>query len=165
MEQDLLQLEEKVTELTEWKQNREDDRLSFPVDTMSRKTLDRDLFVFTGRTFPFPLTGLAALTSFATEVKINDKKRQLIFTLELLPFTVNAGTDVFTNTNGEHNLQNGQQIGLATTSLLPGGLNSTTIYYIINRTGTTFKVSTSLGGSAVDVLDAGLGTQYYGILS
>jgi hypothetical protein len=43
--------------------------------------------------------------------------------------------------------------------VLPGGVTEDTIYYVIasGLTATAFKVSTSSGGSTIDVTDAGLG--------
>jgi hypothetical protein len=47
-----------------------------------------------------------------------------------------------------------------TTGALPTGLTVGTVYYVLSasRTSTTFRVSTSIGGSAVDTTGAGSGT-------
>lgn len=48
---------------------------------------------------------------------------------------------------------------------VPAGLNATTIYYVINAStgtsSTTFKVSATKGGAAVDITSTGSGTQYF----
>ncbi len=160
-EEEIIQLEKKVQMLTDWKNARKKERLSSPLDFHSRIALDKGLFVFTGRIFPFPPIGLAYFSSYAFGILINDKKRRLVVTLPTLQFTINAATDVFTNVKGQHNLKNGDTIGVATTSLLPAGLFETTSYFVINRTGNTFQVSLTLGGPPVGVTDTGLGQQYW----
>ncbi len=161
MESELQQLEQRVQGLIDWKRKREKERFIYPLDHSSKVTLNKGLFVTTGRIFPFPLTGLAYLITYDWEIKINDKVRQLIVTLPLLPFTVNATTNVFTNTNGQHNLKDGDRVGFTSTSLLPSPLDEITIYYIINQTGNKFEVATSFPGSAVNITDIGLGDHYW----
>ena len=53
---------------------------------------------------------------------------------------------------------NNTAVRFSTTELLPAPLTTTTTYYVINRTGTTFQVSTSVGGSAVATSAFGSGT-------
>lgn len=80
-------------------------------------------------------------------------------------FTVNTGTDVITLTksNANYTIANDMVVYFTTSGTLPGGM-STNSYYVINATdsGTsaTFKISNSLGGSAVDITSSGTGTQY-----
>lgn len=85
-------------------------------------------------------------------------------TKQIEPFavTVNAGTDTFTNT-GTNPLANGDQIRLrAIDGNLPVPLEEELFgqskkYYVINRTGTTFQASLTLGGSAIDITNIGTG--------
>jgi hypothetical protein len=85
-------------------------------------------------------------------------------------FTVDAGTDVFTSNS--HGLVDGDAVNLTTTGTLPAPLTTSTtgsaslvttetIYWIINSTTNTFKLSTSSGGSAVNVTDTGTGTHSF----
>jgi len=53
---------------------------------------------------------------------------------------------------------NDTAVRFTTTSLLPAPLATTTTYYVINRTATTFQVSLTLGGSAVATNAFGSGT-------
>ena len=53
---------------------------------------------------------------------------------------------------------NGTAVRFTTTSLLPAPIVATTTYYVINRTATTFQVSLTSGGSAVDTNAFGSGT-------
>lgn len=54
-----------------------------------------------------------------------------------------------------HGLSNGDIISFSSTGSLPTGLTASTDYYVINKTADTFQVSTSFGGSAVDITAAG----------
>ncbi|MBL4664660.1 MAG: hypothetical protein JKY23_01670, partial [Nitrospinaceae bacterium] len=47
---------------------------------------------------------------------------------------------------------------LTTRDTLPAGLGTETPYAVVNRTGAGFKVSTSVGGSAIDITDSGTDT-------
>jgi hypothetical protein len=71
-------------------------------------------------------------------------------------FTVNASTDVVTS--NAHGLVDGMIIQVSSTTTLPDPLAADTDYYIISATTNTFKVSTTRGGSAVDLTDTGTGT-------
>ncbi len=170
MDQEIKQLEDRVAGLLKWKDERSEERLTFPLDFVSRRTLNyysNPLFsglpVSTGRLFPSFLDVITELLAVGLEVRINGQKRILLLTIELNQFTVNTSTDVITNSAGSHNLNNGDQIAFTSTNFLPVGLSALSIYYVINRTGTTFQVSTTRGGSAVDITTSGTGTQYYGL--
>lgn len=82
----------------------------------------------------------------------------------LVPFTVNATTDVVTS--GGRAFRNGERVRVSTTGTLPGGLAVDTDYYVVNAdaTGATFKLSATSGGSAIDLTTAGTGTHYFGRL-
>lgn len=67
-----------------------------------------------------------------------------------------ATSDVITSAS--HGLANANTVVVSTTNTLPGGLSTGTVYYVINATTNTFKLSTSQGGSAVDITDTGTGT-------
>jgi len=78
-------------------------------------------------------------------------------------FTADAGTDILTlvtsasatpNYSPELNLI----VRFTTTTTLPAGLSTGTNYYVIPVSASTFKVSTSYDGAAVNITDAGTGT-------
>lgn len=71
-------------------------------------------------------------------------------------FTANASTD--TLTASDHQLADGARVRLTTTGTLPAGLSTGTDYYVIERTGDTFQLAATEGGSAIDVTDTGSGT-------
>ena len=71
-------------------------------------------------------------------------------------YTVNAGTDVLTLTNP---LIDGTRVNLFTTVSVPGGLSLSTTYYVVDASGSTCKLSLISGGAAIDITNAGTGTQ------
>lgn len=76
-------------------------------------------------------------------------------------FTVVAGTDVGTATSTVLTLT-GTEVTFTTTDTLPTGLATSTTYYLIYQSATTFKVASSLAnayaGTAIDITDTGTGT-------
>ncbi len=66
-------------------------------------------------------------------------------------------------TLSSHGLSIGDAVVFSTSSSLPGGLTVGTVYYVIatNFTSSTFKVATSVGGTAVQITSAGAGTQSF----
>ena len=75
-------------------------------------------------------------------------------------FTADAGTDVLTLAGGVCDFLDDQTVKLETTGTLPAGLSDSTTYYLINvdRDAGTCQLSTSEGGSAVNITDGGTGT-------
>ena len=77
-------------------------------------------------------------------------------------FTADAGTD--TLTAASHGLVNDQRVSVrlqdpaGATDALPAGLQAKTAYFVVGATAGTFQLSTSVGGGAVDITDAGTGT-------
>lgn len=76
-------------------------------------------------------------------------------------FTVVAGTDVGTATSTVLTLT-GTEVTFSSTTTLPAGLSTSTTYYLIYQSATTFKVASSLAnayaGTAIDITDTGTGT-------
>lgn len=184
MEQEITQLEKQVQVLIDWKNARKKERLVLPIDVLSRRALDtwkvnsdsgsvEGLFKVTGKVLQQDYLSLAtAYTTYGVEVSVDvqtpppwgSKLKTLVVMLQFFPFTADAGTNFITNTNGQHNLSNGQIIALSTSGTLPAPLAKNTYYYIINRTGNTFQISTSSGGSPVDITNNGSGSHYYAII-
>lgn len=75
-----------------------------------------------------------------------------------------ANPGVFTLTN--HGYSAGQAIRFTTTGALPTGLSTGSVYYVIatGLTASTFQVSTTSGGSAVNTTGTQSGTHSVGIL-
>jgi hypothetical protein len=75
-----------------------------------------------------------------------------------LTATSTTATDLFTTTN-PHTFENGDSIffsSLGTTT----GVSTNTTYYIINATSTTFQLSASPGGAALDITGTGSSVTY-----
>lgn len=83
-------------------------------------------------------------------------------TVPVQAFTSAFATDIFTS-NG-HGLVNGDQITVTTATALPAGMSLTTVYYVISATTNTFKLSTTKGGSSINITDNGTGTHTYHLL-
>ena len=76
--------------------------------------------------------------------------------LSSYPFTVDSGTDTITATG--HDFVNGTPVTVANTGGgLPEGLGNTITYFVINAATNTFKLSTTIAGSAVDITSVGSG--------
>lgn len=73
---------------------------------------------------------------------------------QFVPVTVTAATDLFAATS--HGLSAGDTVVFETDGTIPTGLTADQTYYVISGglTADAFKVSTTLGGAAVDVTDA-----------
>lgn len=72
-----------------------------------------------------------------------------------VPFTATTG-DTFTAPG--HGLSNGHRVVLfGSAGSLPTGVTEGTIYWVVGVSGDTFQVSTTQGGSAVDLTAAGSG--------
>lgn len=56
------------------------------------------------------------------------------------------------------------QVSVISTGSLPAPLVETVPYYIINSSGSTFKLSTSVGGAAVNITTSGSGAHYLQII-
>jgi hypothetical protein len=73
--------------------------------------------------------------------------------------SVNTGTNFITK--NVHGLNNGDVIGFTTTTTLPSPLAANTNYYVVNKGTNNFQVSTTSGGSAVDITTTGTGTHSF----
>ena len=74
-----------------------------------------------------------------------------------------ASPAVFTVASGDLPA-NTTQIELFTTGTLPTGLSTNTVYYVVNASGTTYNVSLTSGGAAINTTAAGSGTHTFGLL-
>ena len=81
----------------------------------------------------------------------------------LIPFTADPTTDLLT-------FQGSAPVTASIVRLsnsggtLPAGLSAMTDYYVIGATGMTCQLSSTLGGAAVDIADAGTGSNFVGEL-
>lgn len=70
----------------------------------------------------------------------------------------NASPAVLTWAN--HDLNNGETLSLSTNGVLPAGLATAAVYYVVNanRTAGTFEVSATSGGASINTTNAGSGS-------
>jgi microcystin-dependent protein len=71
-------------------------------------------------------------------------------------FTVNTTTNELTAAG--HGLANGERVHVVSTTTLPAPLPANTKYFVISATTDTLQLSTTAGGSAVDLTTTGTGT-------
>lgn len=167
MNEELLQLENKVRELEIWKASRVRQRLTFPIDVNTRDIVNRKNIIATGNTYPRASLGISDLLNVGLICKISGTNRVasskvIVASSRLFRFDANPTTDVIDYLAGSFAVVNGDAIGLNTTSILPSGLSDGIIYYVINATANTFKVSLTQGGVAVDITSVGTGDHYFG---
>lgn len=74
-------------------------------------------------------------------------------------FTTDFTTDYLTSTG--HGLSNGDRVMVYSGTTLPAPLAANTVYFVVNKTTDTFKLSLTSGGSAIDLTDNGTGTHYW----
>ena len=72
--------------------------------------------------------------------------------------SANSGTDTFTASS--HGLSNNQVLYFVTAGSLPGNVSAATKYYVVNAATNTFQISTTSGGSVLDISSNGSGTQF-----
>jgi hypothetical protein len=96
--------------------------------------------------------GTGVLSFYYTSVTISPARSQTLT-------SVNTSTNFITK--NAHGLSDGYVIGFTTTNTLPAPLAINTNYYVINKTANTFQVSTTSGGSAVDITTTGTGTHSF----
>lgn len=76
-----------------------------------------------------------------------------------LLFTANASTDVLTRV--AHGLKNGDEVSVSNTGGgLPAPLAASTYYFVRDVTADTFKLATTLGGTAINITSTGSGSNY-----
>ena len=73
--------------------------------------------------------------------------------------TADAATNVFTS--NAHGMSDGTTVYVQTGGVLPSGLTTSTVYYVISSTTNTFKLSLTNGGTEIDITTAGTGNQYF----
>jgi len=97
------------------------------------------------------------------------KIRTILTLAPTATITAVAGTDVVTATDNTILTDTGTEVEFTTTDTLPAGLSTSTRYYLIYQSATTFKVATSLAnaiaGTAVDITDTGTGTHTVNVKS
>ncbi|SKA80708.1 delta-60 repeat domain-containing protein [Prosthecobacter debontii] len=108
----------------------------------------------TGTTFRVSTTPSGAAVSFT------NNGAGLIYYMSTTTQNLVATAPDFTQDTFSGQLANGTPV-LFRGQVLPAGITNSQTYYVVNATSTTFKVATTLGGTAVDFTSNGTGTIYY----
>jgi len=156
MNPELEQLKKQVDELLEWKRQKELQQISSPLDEISRKIIQDKLIVV--KDYGEFVRADGSVGDYFYFVDIGGKTERLSVNFPMYQFTANASTDTITIIGLEPS--NDDAILVMSTGTLPSGLSESTPYYVINASGNTCKLSESLGGAAVDIIDTGTGTHY-----
>lgn len=70
--------------------------------------------------------------------------------------SIDLATEIITAAG--HYFVGNDVVQVSSTNTIPGGLTGNTNYYVVNAAANTFQVSTTRGGSAVNITDSGNGT-------
>lgn len=162
-DQKIQELEKKVAELSKWKDERTKQQITYPLDFESIKTLGKYFLRIIGS---FILVGGVAGREFKYFFVQQDLMIASIGEDKSVRFTA-ATDDTITLVSGFspiHTFADDDRVYVSTSDTLPSPLSSTTTYYVISSAGTTFKLSTSSGGAAVNITDTGTGTHYINYL-
>lgn len=130
-------------------------QITFPLDDLSIKVLMKYFMRLTGTVVT---AGGASGNASIEFIGSQDDKDFIVSENPYTPYTVNVSTDVLTAQGAT--FPNDTQVVVASDDTAPAGLTIGTTYWVINSTGSTFKLSTSMGGSAVNITAAGTGRQY-----
>jgi uncharacterized phiE125 gp8 family phage protein len=129
------------------------------VDTAgATQTLPASSYLVTGDAEPGRITPAYGL--FWPSTRVQNGAVTITFTAgHMTPFTADAATDTLTargRTYADGDVLRVKNSG----GELPAGLAENTAYYVVNASGSTFKLSLTDGGAAVDVTGAGQGTHF-----
>lgn len=105
----------------------------------------------------------AEIDTFEGAVRAGKKPQTAFHTNTTDTFTADAATDICTTSTSLPNT--GTAVYLTTTGTLPAGLSTSTVYFIIKVTSTTFKLATTIANAnastAINITDAGTGTHTF----
>lgn len=117
--------------------------------------------VFDGASAVDPTTDIITLASntitTGTPVSFSGTNLPVAEATTEIAFSLDASGNITATSGNFDHLQNGSQIRIKSLSGT-AALTDEAIYYVINKSGGTFQVSTSLGGAQTGTGDAGTGT-------
>ena len=121
------------------------------------------LFTAVGNTITATNKNLVILPSDTRAVVINSSDIVMSNSNAYTSRTVSFPSSQVDTTNNKiiilsHGLVNGDAIQFSTTGTLPSPLSSTAVYYVVESDSNAIKLSNSLNGSAISLIDQGIGT-------
>lgn len=151
-------LEQRVSELEKWREERVNQQIVHPLDVQSQEILSR-YFMRILNVINYEIVGAASHTVsliLGSQSQINFQiSPQTIF-----PYTANVANDTLTTTSV--NFANGTRVHFNATAAgsFPAPLAINTTYFVVSSSGPTFKVSNTFGGTPINITTPGSGPQY-----
>ena len=152
-------LQRQIDELKVWKAEREKQQITLPLDPTSFGILNKYFMSINGE---YSVLGGLSGNLYTTYLGTQDNKKFEVTQSLLSPYTVSVSGN--TLTVGYGSFVNDRIVYLATSSACPAPLDTATLYYVINSSnnGTTFELSLTSGGAAIDITNTGTGRQFIG---
>jgi len=156
LQQEIEKLKDQVARLTQWKDERIRQQITFPLDQNSLKVLGKyflgivsyDLIYFGGAAGrPSPVLSV-----------VQDKYRGTIGADTSVLYSVDIATDICTIPYGS--IANTTQVMISTTDTQPAPLIVGNTYYVRDSSGSTFKLENTIGGGAINITSTGVGKQF-----
>jgi len=121
--------------------------------TPSTPNATTGIFSFT----TLPVSANASATGIAARYTVQNGAGTQLFRgiAGKFAFIVDTGTDILTATS--HDFVNGEAVFVASAGTLPVPLAAPTVYYVIDSTTPTLKLSLTPNGTAVDITTVGTG--------
>lgn len=154
-EQRIQQLEQRVKDLMAWKDQKTKQQLSYPLDEVSKEVLRKDfLYVYTTKHFIGGVSGKEFNSYLVKQGALKGSVQEDTS----VTFTVDTSTDILTTQ--VRSFSDGDTVYVTTSDTLPSPLDWITTYYVVSSTGTSFKLSLTFGGAAINITTAGTGVHY-----
>lgn len=151
------ELTQRIEELERKLAERERQQITFPLDELSIKVLQKYFMRLFGEV---NTVGGVGGNTFTEYIGQQDDKQFTVTKNGYIPYTASASADTLTVTNAR--FENDLLVYVATEDTAPAGLTAGNTYYVVNASagGTVFQLSDTLGGSAINITSAGTGKQY-----
>lgn len=149
--QDLLR---RIEALEKWKAEKTVQQVSYPLDFQSINVLNN---YFMHIVDTLTTVGGASGNEETSYIGRQGNLEFIVSKNSLYPYTVNTSTEVITTTAY---LENDMRINVQTTDTPPSPLVAGVDYFVINSTGTSFQISATLGGAAINITSTGIGRQF-----
>lgn len=142
MNQDIIQLKKDVAELKAWKDSKNNQQISYPLDIGSKDILSKDLLSFEGTIDTLGASGNSF--PFAMVVNVNNINYYLSVAGSLLIYNADLSTDLIYIASNP--FVNGDALVLYTDNQAPVPLSAGTgiPYFVTSVSGNTFKLSLTL---------------------
>ena len=150
-------LENRIQALEKWKEERTRQQIAFPLDEQSQIILGK-YFMHIKQIIEYEILGASSHTILSL-IGSQGNNNFEVGPQTIFPYSVNISSDTL-STN--INFTDGQEVFLYTTptGTFPAPFTINTAYYVVNSTGTTFQLSLTPGGVAIDITTQGGESQY-----